>query len=111
MDMQDILTIVGAVIGLIAGSIFGSFNVYSKMNKANLIGILDNSNHPSNLLSTGERVTFGAIGGLFFTIGLLVAFFSFISKPGEYQMLIVFGGICMAIGGLVCVPAITGKKS
>lgn len=114
LSAQDISTIIGLVFGIICGVTLGRYDIYRRLNKTNLLqdNIYDD---PSNQMSMAERFNIGAVGGLFFIIGLccvvIPIVMSFASMDFEEQnVIIVFGFLAMGMGGLVLYPAITGKR-
>lgn len=115
MNTVDVLTIAGAIFGIIVGWIIGSSNIYSRINKTNLHRN-DIRNHPSSNLDSQTRFLCFFVGGIFFIIGiviLIVCLSGVIEPDGEIGAgtLAVFGFLCSGMGGLVLVPAISGKSS
>lgn len=112
-NTQDIYTIIGLVVGLVAGWIIGSNNIYSRMNKANLL-INRHYDDPANQLDGSSRFILFLVGGLFIVIGIGILVARFAGLMGESEetgMVTVFAFICIGMGSLVLVPAIKGKSA
>ena len=71
--LQNILTVIGAIIGVLTGCIVGKNSVYISLNQSNSIGSEDEtaSNSPQS------KATLILIGIVFCLFGILLAFFGF----------------------------------
>lgn len=114
IGMLDTFTIIGLIFGAICGCIIGRSLLYYMLVKSNLFGHEDELDNPYNQLDSKTRWTLGLIGGFFFIFGVImfVLMLTMVFTPASEDKFVVqtgaFGGI--VIGGLVLVPAITGKS-
>lgn len=114
LGMIDTFTVIGLIFGAICGGLAGHPYVFTKLVNSNLFGQKDLKDNPYNKLDSSTRWILGLVGGFFFIFGIimLVVLFTTDFKPGTDDKIAVqtgaFAGI--VIGGLVLVPAITGKR-
>ena len=103
-DLQNIVTVVGAVLGIICGFFIGRFKVYTSLNKSNTIGDSLNPELGADAhRSQGGPLTI-VVGMIFLVMGIAII----IKAPDIAQQntmtLYIFGTFAAAIGGL-CVYA------
>lgn len=120
MDISGILAIIdtkvliGIIVGAICGFSIGRNVIYTNIVKSNQFGMANPADDPYNQLDSQTRVILGLIGALFFLIGVILVFVLFTADltGKENIMALQVGGFAFTvIGGLVLVPAISGKRT
>lgn len=125
-SMINLLTIIGAVVGILLGIFVGRFRIYYSLNKSNSIG---NGRNPEldkeKDISSGNRAMILVVGLIFLILGIGIIVMSLgtfgaaseiADETARYVdlqnqgMLIVFGGVCVFMGGLVTFASIKGER-
>lgn len=110
-NMSNVLTIVGAIVGLLVGTTIGNYRVYRQLKNYNLINNNWNpeaveSKRPTNPNKSKDMGTVFFVGLIIFVIGILILMTSIGSGEGR---IIVLGLIFVGFGGLIVFGTIFGQ--